>query len=239
MASMIAVGFDFDHTLGLDNKLERTVALDMLAELAREHGITYDVALAQSAIDDTLVSYRAARVTVEAGIAGFFDRFAPAGSATLDRASDFRERVVERAPEFVRARPETAAMLAALDALGVRYALLTNGWSPLQEEKARLIGFEGSVFVSERIGVRKPAREAFDVLANALDVPLASLWYVGDDAAADVAGPAAFGVTTVWYAEDGAMYPQELAAPAYTIRSLAEIPGLLQGPLSKVAKPLE
>ena len=39
MASDFAVGFDFDHTLGIDNKLERTVALDMLASLG---GRTWD-----------------------------------------------------------------------------------------------------------------------------------------------------------------------------------------------------
>jgi len=235
MPPTIAVGFDFDHTLGIDNKLERTVALEMLASLARERGHTYDVAEASGAIDDALVSYRAGRVTVEAAIAGFFERFAAIGSAVMDRASDFRDTVVERAPDFVRARPETAAMLAELDALGVRYAILTNGWSPLQEEKARLIGFRGSVFVSERVNARKPAREAFDVLAKHLEVPLTALWYVGDDVEADVTGPAAYGVTTVWYAEDGVTYPRDLAQPDHTIRSLGELPALLQGQVAKAA----
>ncbi|GAC1559915.1 MAG: hypothetical protein NVS3B17_11140 [Vulcanimicrobiaceae bacterium] len=235
MSHAIAVGFDFDHTLGLDNKLERTVALEMLADLARDAGATYEVARAEAAIDDVLVTYRAATVTVEAAIAGFFERFAPVGAVAIDRASDFRDVVVARAPDFVRARPQTEAMLAALDAMGVRYALLTNGWSPLQEEKARLIGFRGSVFVSERIGARKPSREAFDVLAKHLDVSVASLWYVGDDVEADVVGPAALGVTTVWLAEDGATYPAGQTKPAHTIRTLDELPALLQGPVSKVA----
>lgn len=236
MSSQIAVGFDFDHTLGLDNKLERTVALDMLAELARDRGRAYDLDVAQKAIDDVLVSYRSGSVTVEVAIADFFERFVPVGAAVMDRATDFRDAVVARAPEFVRARPELGAMLAALDALGVPYALLTNGWSPLQEEKARLVGFLGSVFVSERINSRKPARAAFDVLAKHLGVPLTSLWYVGDDPEADVVGPAALGVTTVWYAEDGAVYPSDLAAPAHTIASLSELPPLLQGRLAGTAK---
>ncbi len=237
MPTTIAVGFDFDHTLGLDNKLERTVALDMLAALARERDLTYDVALAGAAIDSVLATYRAGQGSVEAGIAGFFERFAPVGSLVLDRANDFRDAVVARAPDFVRARPQTQAMLAALDDLGIHYALLTNGWSPLQEEKARLIGFRGSVFVSERISARKPAREAFDVLAKHLEVPLSALWYVGDDPETDVAGPAALGVTTVWYAEDGATYPDGLTSAAHTIRALDELPALLQGRLAEVANP--
>ncbi len=236
MASNFAVGFDFDHTLGLDNKLERTVALEMLADLARANEVAYDAAAAEAAIDDVLASYRSGHVAVEATIAGFFDRFAHAGASAVDRAGDFREAVVTRAPEFVRARPETEAMLAALDAMGVRYALLTNGWSPLQEEKARLIGFRGSVFVSERIGARKPERSAFDVLAKHLDVPVSSLWYVGDDVEADIVGPAALGVTTVWYARDGNVYPPGVASPTHTIDSLAQLPALLQGPLSEAAK---
>jgi HAD superfamily hydrolase (TIGR01549 family) len=237
MQSDIAVGFDFDHTLGLDNKLERTIALETLARLADERRIACDTVAARSAIDETLASSRAGHESIEAGIAGFFARFVPGlGRVALDEAQSFRDEVVERAPQFVRALPEAQDMLAELDALGIRYAILTNGWSPLQEEKARLIGFRGSVFVSERIGCRKPSRGAFDVLANHFELPLERVWYVGDDPDADSAGARALGMTAVWFDWEQREYPATLARPDYTIGALRELPALVQGRLDAAAK---
>lgn len=229
MSAPLAIGFDFDHTLGIDNKLERVVALDMLRDFARAKEISYDPAEADAAIDDVLARTRAGDVPVEVAIAGFFERFAHAGAATFDAAQEFRDAVVARAPEFVAALPGAVAMLAALDAAGVRYAILTNGWSPLQEEKARLIGFRGSVFVSERLDARKPARSAFDQLLKHFELPATQIWFVGDDPDMDIAGAAAAGMTTVWYDWEGRTYPQAVAPAHHTISDLSELPGLLQG----------
>ena len=240
METDIAVGFDFDHTLGVDNKLERTVALEILARLAKEREIAYDPDVASRAMDETLVVVRSGKESVEAGIAGFLARFAPGlGRVTLDEAQSFRETVVERAPSFVVALPNAQELLAALDDRGIRYAILTNGWSPLQEEKARLIGFRGSVFVSERIGVRKPSREAFEMLVNHFEMPLERIWYVGDDPEIDCAPARAFGMTSVWLDWEGRVYPAELDRPDHTIHSLAELPGLIQGRSDTAANTVE
>ena len=237
MAHDIAVGFDFDHTLGIDNRLERTTALDMLAAYARARGAAYDIAEAEGTIDDVLAVYRSGEKTVENAIAGFFERFAPGGgNYVIDEAQKFRENVTARAPAYIEALPGAKEMLAALDGLGVPYAILTNGWSPLQEEKARLIDFKGSVFVSERIAVRKPSREAFDVLAKHFDLPFERIWYVGDDPETDVAGPQELGLTAVWYDWEGRLYAPELPKPAHTIHALDELPRLFGGRLSTAAK---
>lgn len=236
MPAPIAVGFDFDHTLGIDNKLERTVALEMLRSLALSKSIAYDGAAAEVAIDEVLARSRSGAATIEAAIAGLFERFAPSGSATMDTAQDFRDTVVARAPAHIEARPGAEAMLAELDALGIRYAILTNGWSPLQEEKARLFGFRGSVFVSERVNARKPAREAFDLLTKHFELPPAQIYYVGDDPESDIAGAAAAGLTAVWYDWERRAYPAGIARPAHTITDLAELPALLQGHVSGLAK---
>jgi HAD superfamily hydrolase (TIGR01509 family) len=236
---MIAVGFDFDHTLAIDNKLERTVALEMLAELAQRFGVTYDEAAAQAAVEEMLHAYRSGQVPLETAVEGFFLRFVDEGEAIAGETTFFRDRCVLRAREFVRGLPGLRDTLAALDAMHVRYALLTNGWSPLQEEKARLIGFEAPVYVSERLGVRKPERGAFDVLAHLFDLPPASIWYVGDDPEVDCAGAKAAGMTAVWFDWEERTYPQGLIQPDYTIHALDELPSLLQGHASKVANPAE
>jgi HAD superfamily hydrolase (TIGR01549 family) len=235
MASDFAVGFDFDHTLGIDNKLERTVALDMLASLAAQHGITYDGVAADEAIEATMRSYRSGTTSIEGAIAGFFEQFAPVGGPVLDVATNFRDEVVARAPAFIEARPEAEAVLARLDEMGVPYAILTNGWSPLQEEKARLLHFRGSVFVSERIGALKPARAAFDVLAKHFELPFERIWYVGDDPVADCAGAAALGMQSVWYDWEERAYPPDLAKPTATIHTLDELIALLQGQTTRAA----
>jgi hypothetical protein len=97
----IAVGFDFDHTLGIDNKLERTVALEMLAELGAAHGTTYDVAAAGEAVDATLVLYRSGAQSVESAIAGLFERFVPVGAASAARSST-RRRTFASASSLAR-----------------------------------------------------------------------------------------------------------------------------------------
>ncbi len=225
----IAVGFDFDHTLGIDNRLEKTVALDMLATYARARGVGYDEESAGRAIDDVLHAYRSGEQNVEGAIAGFLERFVPGGGAyVVDEAQKFREQVLERVAEFVRPIPGTAEMLAALDALGVPYAIVTNGWSPLQEEKARLIGFAGPVFVSERIGARKPSPQAFDSLAKHFALPFDRIWYVGDDPESDCAGVEELGITAVWFDWEGRPYPADIAPPAHTIHALSELPPLLE-----------
>jgi HAD superfamily hydrolase (TIGR01509 family) len=226
---MLAVGFDFDHTLGIDNKLERRVALEMLAELAQTQRVAYDSAQADLAVDEMLQQYRSGGLPLETALPGFFDRFVELGDRAPEVSEQFEQRVVALAPQLVEALPGLHEMLAELRKGGVPYAILTNGWSPLQEEKARIVGFEGPVYVSERIGVRKPSREAFEFLAKHFGAPPAAVWYVGDDPAIDCAAAHAAGMKSVWFDWEGRSYPQELEPPNFVIHSLSELPALLQG----------
>ncbi len=241
MARDIAVGFDLDHTLALDNRLERTVALDMLSARAKRLGIAYDLAAADASIDETLRDFRSGEQSVESAIAGFFERFAPGGAQldVMDEAGEFREAVLARVGEFLEPLPGLAELLAGLEAHGIRYAMLSNGWSPLQEEKARLLAFRAPVFVSERIGSRKPSADAFASLTNFFDVPVDRVWYVGDDPLVDVAGARAAGMTTVWFDEGERAFPADVAAADHTIRSLGELLPLLRGRLSTAANGAE
>jgi putative hydrolase of the HAD superfamily len=238
MAQSIAVGFDIDHTLAIDNRLERTTALTLLRERAERRGIAYDPAAAEGSIDAVLQAYRSGDQSIEAAIAGFFERFAPGGTTTdvIDEAGRFREAVLERAPSHVQAVPGALEMLAELEAMDVRYAVLTNGWSPLQEEKARLIGIRVPVFVSERIGARKPSPAAFAALSSCFDLPVDRIWYVGDDPLTDCIGAMEAGLTAVWFDWENVAYPPDRAQPAHTIGALAEFPALLAGRRPEAAK---
>jgi HAD superfamily hydrolase (TIGR01509 family) len=146
----------------------------------------------------------------------------------MDAAGGFREAVVNAAPSHVQALPGARELLAELDAMGVPYALLTNGWSPLQEEKARLLGFAGPVFVSERIGSRKPSPQAFGMLAKHFDLPFERIWYVGDDPAVDCAGARALGMTAIWFDWEDHPYPPDILPPDRVVHALDDIPPLLR-----------
>ncbi|MBC5809508.1 MAG: HAD family hydrolase [Candidatus Eremiobacteraeota bacterium] len=231
-----ALGFDFDHTLGLDNKLELTIALETVERLCSLRNVRFERAVATPVIEGAIASFRNGAVPLETALEGVYLRLAGAGPENADEAMRFREVAVNRAAEFVRPLPGLKGMLAALSTLGIRYAMLTNGWSPLQETKARLVGFDAPVLVSERITLRKPQPEAFDMLAAHLGVPTSDLWYVGDDPLVDCGGALGAGASAVWFDWEGRRYPADLARPTYVIHSLDELTGLLQGHLSEAAK---
>jgi HAD superfamily hydrolase (TIGR01509 family) len=233
---LIAVGFDLDRTLAVDNKLERVVGLEMAESLAVSRGLAFDRDRARAEFDTAVAASRNAGLPIETALEGVFLELAGPGLENTVETGRFREIVSERAPQYVKPLPGAQEMLDRLEAMGLRYAILTNGWSPFQEEKARLIGFRGPVLVSERIGARKPAPEAFALLARQLDVAPSGLWYVGDDPEVDCAGAHQARATTVWIDWDGRAYPAGIDRPDHTIRALSELPELLQGHLGEAAK---
>jgi len=233
----IAIGLDFDATLGLDNKLERTVGVEIAERLALARGRPFVREDAAKIFDEALASTRLAGLPIETAIEGALLRAAGPGTENEDEVTRFREEVIERAPEFVKPLPGAQEMLAALDALGVRYAILTNGWSPFQEEKARLIGFRAPVYVSERIGARKPSREAFAFLGKQFELPLEAIWYLGNDAIVDIGGAQAAGLVGVWFDWEDRPYPSDVGPPNHVIHALDEFARLVQGHLSGAAKP--
>ena len=209
-----AVGFDFDHTLGVDHQLERTVAVELAGE---ERARAIDVALG---------AYRYGARSIDDAMAG----------AGID-PERFRALVLERAAAFVEPLPGAARVLAALRERGIPVAILSNGWSPLQEHKARLVGFDGPVLVSDAIGVRKPAYAAFLRLERALGVPSARIAYVGDDPVPDMCGALSAGMRAVWLDAEQRTYPQDIAEPSARIAALLEILTLVQGHAQETAKP--
>ena len=209
-----AFGFDFDHTLGVDNHLERTVALELLdGENPR-------------AVDVALAAYRYGARSIDDAIT----------SIGVD-PERFRELVLERAPHFVEPLPGVNELLAELCERGLPVAILSNGWNPLQSHKARIIGFPGPVLVSDEIGVRKPAFAAFLRLQNELGVAPTGIVYVGDDPVPDMCGALSAGMQAIWLDREGRSYPQDIATPTARVSALTDILSLVQGPLPSTAKP--
>jgi FMN phosphatase YigB (HAD superfamily) len=223
----VAVGFDFDHTLGIDNKLERTIGAELLVRQARADSCSVDEAQALRTMDVALDAYRSGRMTLEAALRAAFMRSERHGVDLEAIIEQFRATVLARASDFVKPLPGAVELLEALDQSGIPYAVLTNGWSPFQEEKARLIGFRGDIFVGEEDAAWKPSFRAFEKLIRYFKVPAERIWYVGDDPVADVAGSAAAGLRSVWFDWEERPYPKGQARPAYRIHALRELLALL------------
>lgn len=221
-----AVGFDFDHTLGIDNKLERVAFLRLL-DAACEQGGHCIGTLAEEIvrIDDLLAKQRSGAFTIEEAVVQFMrERGADDPAAFV---AEYKRMTVDMVRAFVVPQPGVQHMLAELRRRGIAYAILTNGWSPLQQKKAERVGFDGPVLVSADLGIQKPEPEAFTALAKALDAEPEEIAFVGDTPSSDVAGAIRAGMQGIWFDAEGVVYPQELPPPSATIHALADLPAAL------------
>jgi HAD superfamily hydrolase (TIGR01509 family) len=217
-----AIGFDFDHTLGIDNKLERVAFLRLL-EAACAQGSRYLGTLAQEIerIDALLAKQRSGACTIEHAVESFVREHG--GSNSREYPERYKGLAMEMVSAFVIPQPGVREALAGLRARKLPYAILTNGWSPLQQRKAARVQFDGPVVVSADIGVQKPEAAAFDALARVLGAPANEIAFVGDTPASDVAGAIAAGMFGIWFDAEGVEYPKDVPAPSAVIHSLAEL----------------
>jgi HAD superfamily hydrolase (TIGR01549 family) len=230
---MTFVGFDFDHTLGVDNHLERTAFGTVAARL----GAPIDVEATNEAalIERVLVPFRRGDVPMPEMMATFVAQLPPPAQTNAPEpatiAEWYRDACFALVESNVAPLDGARACIDALVESGARVGILTNGWSPLQEKKiARALGtFPGPVLVSDAIGAYKPSSEAFAALERALGCSAQDLWYVGDNPRIDIGGAHAYGVRAVWLEEDGVTYPSDLAPPDAHIRSLHELVAIVRG----------
>jgi FMN phosphatase YigB (HAD superfamily) len=219
-----AFGFDFDHTLGVDNGLERKAFSRYAAELG--YALPADDATVSRRIDEVLSRARAGKISVDDAVRDFFAGVAPAASGERWRAI-----CLELVPELVRPVAGARELLSDLRAHAVPVAILTNGWTPLQQRKvAQALGevAPARVLVSDQLRALKPARAAFDELVAALGVPREHVWYVGDNPSGDVAGALAAGLRAVWFDWEGLPYRPNLPPPTLRIGTLRELARLIE-----------
>jgi HAD superfamily hydrolase (TIGR01549 family) len=228
----IAVGFDFDHTLGTDGHLERRA----FGLLAGQLGVSIDVddPLTHDMIEGMLVPFRAAEESMSSMLARFaatLPNANPRGANGDELAARWRQICYDLVDRVVQPMPGASKCIAALVADGIPVGILTNGWSELQERKiAHALGdFPGPVLVSDTLRAYKPSAQAFRQLEIALGVEPSDLWYVGDNPAADIAGARAYGLRAVWFNRHGDAYPDDLPPPTAEIEQLSVLPDLVRG----------
>ena len=226
MEAIRGIGFDLDHTLAIDNRLERVAFLHLLEHIEDEGGHALGTLAEEiDAIDDLLHRQRCAEVTLAGAVESFV---AQRGiRPTPGHVDWFREKVLSMVPEFVVPLPNVKPTIRRLRERSIRIAVLTNGWNPLQLRKAERAGFTGPVLVSGEIGERKPDAGAFELLLERLGTSPAQTWYVGDDPRGDIAGAQRAGLQAVWINWERREYPADLRPPDQTITRFEELLALV------------
>lgn len=221
-----ALGFDIDHTLGIDNKLERVAFLRLLGVICAEGGKCLGTLAQESArIDEMLERQRSGAFSIDQAVKRFAsERGARAPEAYVER---YKRLALESVPQFFVAQPDARPVLRELQQRGIACAILSNGWSPLQQEKARQLEFAGQVLVSDTIGAQKPQPEAFAALARALKTNARDIAYVGDNPRGDVAAAISAGMRGIWLDAEGVTYAPELPEPSAVIHRLTELFALM------------
>jgi HAD superfamily hydrolase (TIGR01509 family) len=223
---VVGVGFDIDHTLVIDNKLERIAMLQMLETIQDRGGTCGNLVEESRRIDELLARQRAGEFTIDEAVYTFVRERGI--EPDVRYAERFRTIALDMVDRVVIPLPGAREMLQNLQRRGIRMAVLSNGWNPLQILKARRAGFDGTVIASADIGVQKPQPQAFEALVDALGTSREHTWYVGDSPSIDIGGAAAAGLQTVWLDADELAYPPEATNPDYRIGQLVDLPALLE-----------
>lgn len=221
---MIAVGFDFDHTLGVDNGLERKAVLAVAADC----GLELDAEAVRQSIETLLQAFRDGLAPLEESLPRFLSAHGARGVGA-EIARRWRDHALALVDELVEPVAGARELLAALAERDIPVAVLTNGWSPLQERKLAAIGYRGPILVSAALGVAKPARAAFDLLVRELDAAHEECWYIGDTPTTDIVGARDAGLHGVWFDWEGRIWPVGVPAPETRIQRLVEFLTLIPG----------
>ena len=83
------------------------------------------------------------------------------------------------------------------------------------------------IFVSEDIGIPKPAKEFFDYCFKNLDNPDKNdVVLIGDSLSADILGGLNYGIDTIWFNKNNEPVNDDIK-PTYTVNKLKDIENIL------------
>jgi 2-haloacid dehalogenase len=126
--------------------------------------------------------------------------------------------------------PEARAALDRLRAAGMRLAILSNGTPGMLEAAVRAAKLAASfeaVLSVEAVGVYKPHPKVYALAVETIGLPAAAIAFVSANAW-DAHAASAFGMRAVWCNRSGQPRERLPGAPAREVRTLAELPALLE-----------
>ena len=119
-----------------------------------------------------------------------------------------------------------------LDYLYPKYELyiVSNGFRFVQESRLKIGDFRKyfkEIFLSEDIGIQKPAKEFFDYCFEKLGNPKKEdVVLIGDSISADIIGGLNYGIDSVWFNKNDDELPENIK-PSYIVKHLDEIQNIL------------
>lgn len=150
----------------------------------------------------------------------------------LAREADYPESMAEEAfAVFYRVRNEVTVfddVIPALERLHGRFRLFAASNGNADLAAIGLARFFESALAAREAGMLKPDPRIFTLLLERAGLEPERALHVGDDALADVEGARRAGVTPVWINRAGAEWPLPSAVPPLTVRTLGELPDLLE-----------
>ena len=224
----IGVGFDFDHTLGLDNGLEMS-ALD--SYMSRTFSIPAFDATTKADVELLLQSFRFGELTMIQLLQRIGERLGLSSDQQKNISVDEYTSVCLSMIDRTKPLDGVIDLLRWLRSRQIPVAILTNGWSPFQQKKIEhALGDDAPkcVLVSDELPAAKPSSQAFDALLKcqtfaAHGLQHSQVLYVGDNPAVDIGGAMDAGLKGVWFDWENRPYPKEQAKPTYTIHKASEL----------------
>ncbi|MEE1503985.1 MAG: YjjG family noncanonical pyrimidine nucleotidase [Acutalibacteraceae bacterium] len=119
-----------------------------------------------------------------------------------------------------------------LDYLYPKYELyiVSNGFRFVQESRLKIGDFRKyfkDIFLSEDIGVQKPAKEFFDYCFKKLEIPpKEDVILIGDSLSADIIGGLNYGIDCIWFNKNGDELSENIK-PTYIVNKLKDIEKIL------------
>ena len=125
----------------------------------------------------------------------------------------------------------TRPMLLKLRESGIKTGLITNGTHELQYKKLEMIGIGDcfdSIIATQDIGVHKPERGPFDIMASRLRLKAEECLYIGDNPLNDVEASRRAGYIPVWIKTTGTWCYPEIEKPELQAETVEEIPAIIE-----------
>ncbi|WP_294912267.1 pyrimidine 5'-nucleotidase [Tatumella sp. UBA2305] len=151
-------------------------------------------------------------------------------SDRLDVAAEqLNDQYLAAMADICQPLPGAEALLNSLRG-NVRLAIITNGFTRLQQTRLQRTGFSDyfdALVISEQLGIAKPDRAIFDYTLQQLGNPQPGrVLMVGDTPESDILGGINAGMKTCWLDHGTRALPETLR-PDWQVKNLAELQALL------------
>ncbi len=144
-------------------------------------------------------------------------------------AEAFNDEYQSRLPDTIIFHPHGKETLELLSGKYLQYCI-SNGNLPVQRRKLRESGMDrifNGVFISDDVGFEKPSVDYFRYVLDSIGQDPEKCLVIGDSLTSDMQGANNAGIPCCWFNPGNVSAPSSLRID-YTIRDLAEIPGLLE-----------